>query len=635
MTQQRFQAHEGKPGHNPRFRGNPGNRSQKSVNLRRLVNALDFDMTAAALGVRESTLQALLEGRGDWEQYLPHISPKLVRAGLPGNWLERHDAPLRAEHIAGLRNNAAASEEKAPTRRDNFKQLMRLFDDKLSILADALEVTESSMHAVAEGRLVLDEQRFGHLNPRLMRAGFPDAWLDLPSAPMQPEWKAGLTSLAEEAYEDSYEPQATPATAHATPELIVANPATNVNPPSEGTQVQLELTESAAESSTAVDEVSPASESTDIEAQPESHSGQIHQEHVMVATQTNSVKPPSKTESKSTTPSAPPVRPASFSGAPAGLPRGAMSAGRAIDPSKAPAVKNAKPRAASASAAQGTAAVSPVATKAPKTHRVPPTGNSAPVLTQPPATAPRKRGKGTAVSREQSVARAEALEKLLDSARRGAKVCLWRDLMGKSLPYWANIKRGNINFNEEMANEVTEHLGLPYDWLDKPEFPPAKLASWVMDASVPLPVVGKDARNKADAGAETEAEATASEPAEQAATPAKVKPTVTSGVPGMPKPFARKTAATQVAQNVVPTTPPALPSIAAVEQPAPQAATTQPVAAAGLSGFVWQPKANATRRESPSPMVGALKSVLDSLSTAGTFSDEDATRLIHMLTSAQ
>lgn len=92
------------------------------------------------------------------------------------------------------------------------------------------------------------------------------------------------------------------------------------------------------------------------------------------------------------------------------------------------------------------------------------------------------------VPKEVSLQRAAALGALLEGSRRGARKCLWHDLLGRDLQQWASIRAGRMLFTNEIAAQVEQHLGLPQGWLDRPVMPPAAIAPWVLDADVPLPV---------------------------------------------------------------------------------------------------------------------------------------------------
>ena len=171
-------------------------RSQLVINLRKLVDVMDIDLLSASLGIRESMLRDILSGKDNGDDYRQFLSQKLDEAGFAHNWLDRNNAQISPYQIKELRMSASSSAHKAPLRRDNLKTLMSAFDGKLYILADALDVVPNALLKVAQGELVLDDQRFGHFNPVLMRAGFPDGWLDSAHAKIEGKWAEKLTSMA-------------------------------------------------------------------------------------------------------------------------------------------------------------------------------------------------------------------------------------------------------------------------------------------------------------------------------------------------------------------------------------------------------------------------------------------------------
>ncbi|WP_407792331.1 hypothetical protein [Pigmentiphaga litoralis] len=87
-------------------------------------------------------------------------------------------APITGQVLKKLKGLAASSEDRTPLRRNNFKRLAQAFGERLEVLADALDMRKGSIVEVTDGRLSLDDERFGHLNPRLMLAGFPNGWLN-------------------------------------------------------------------------------------------------------------------------------------------------------------------------------------------------------------------------------------------------------------------------------------------------------------------------------------------------------------------------------------------------------------------------------------------------------------------------
>ncbi|KWA84049.1 hypothetical protein WL29_22035 [Burkholderia ubonensis] len=238
-----------------------------------------------------------------------------------------------------------------------------------------------------------------------------------------------------------------------------------------------------------------------------------------------------------------------------------------------------------------------------------------------------------------SLARAEALEKLLDDARRGAKVTLWRDILGSSLPFWGNIRRGAVLFRDELARGVEQAMGLPDNWLDHPKFPPKTMAAWVTDPTAPVPTAleAQAAANDAQ---------TADAGAAEAPTPAPAAATKTAGAkPSVTKPFARQTAPQppKVTMTKAPAAPPTLPGATmAAQAPATPAATPAHVqthapaatAAAPEAPQVAAPGVGMPTAGNASPMVTALLALIQARMSAGTFSDADAMKLIHTLSAS-
>lgn len=585
-------------------------RSPRSQNLRRLLNEMDVDLIAVAFGIRESVVGLLAEGREEWDAYLPYINARLTTAGIPSNWLERNEAPMRPEYLTSLRNLAAGSEQKAPIRRNNFNTLMRGFDERLELLADALEVIPSSMHAVSEGKLAFDDQRFGHLNPRLLAAGFPDGWLDVPNAELTPELIQGLASLATDAYELEFEQDAQAERARLALKSAKAAELLEIN------------ANQAATESLASDPLTETTNSKEI---------------TMTEAQQFEAQP------TNTTTHGAPVPPPVFGGVPAGISRAVLAAGRAV---KGPDITTKPSRALPAAVqAEATEAIEQVVAKPePRVHTLPKVAPATSVAVAPTEV---KRGRGRvkrddSVTLEQSLGRATALASLLDNSRRGAKVCLWRDLMGKTLPYWANVKKGGINFNDTLATAVIKALELPDNWLDAPQFPPKSLAPWVMDASVPLPAGESEAVVTAKPQAATMAKPFAKPPAaapvvtynkpvqiaatpkiEPVALPAEATKQIVAAVEA-PKPMPAAVASIAVQQ------PEPLKVAAPVTAPAPAPVAMAPKTVAG-NVFEWAPPSQPVRMSEVGYQVQTLKYVLDGLARDGAFTAEDASRLLSVL----
>jgi hypothetical protein len=96
-----------------------------------------------------------------------------------------------------LNGLAASSEDRTALRRNNFKRLAKVFGKRLEVSAEALDMRNGSIVEVADGRLHLDDERFGHLNPRLMLAGFPNGWPNEAEPQLPCEFMESLAKLAE------------------------------------------------------------------------------------------------------------------------------------------------------------------------------------------------------------------------------------------------------------------------------------------------------------------------------------------------------------------------------------------------------------------------------------------------------
>ena len=162
---------------------------------------MDLDLLAASLGILESILGDIISGKDNGDSHRQFLAQRLDEACFPSNWLDRATVQVYPDQLKELKLLASNSNQTAPLRRANLKTLMLAFDGKLDTLADALDVIPISLLKVAEGELALDDQRFGHFNPRLMEAGFPDSWLNLPHAKVEAEWARGLEKMAADQYD--------------------------------------------------------------------------------------------------------------------------------------------------------------------------------------------------------------------------------------------------------------------------------------------------------------------------------------------------------------------------------------------------------------------------------------------------
>lgn len=617
----RYADHDERRGANSKPRNMQPPQSRQAVNLSRLSAELGADVLGAALGLADQSLRILLDGRNASQeaQYQPHLEHKFEDAGIPLSWLSRENPTIDPEYLQALRALAAQAPNKAPIRRANFRRLAKAFDGRVGVLADAVEMNQAAVMNVAEGHLELDEYRFNHLNPRLMHAGFPDGWLEAPNPELSDSMLESLEQMATDEYE--HELSSSEAVEQTVGQVFVS-PA-----PAQVAAAQQKLAAA----------VAPAA------AEP------IESEKEVTMEPTAQVQP-EPSEERASLPgfAKPEFQAAGFPGAMAPMPHpaaaGAKLPTRVLMAGRKVAGVGVKPAApVKASAKVAAKAVKPQ-TKAAK---------PAPVKAAKPQ-APAK-GKG-AISKELSLARANALNQLLDTARRGAKITLWNGLMELSLPYWGNIRRGAVLFRDELADKVVDFLGLPQGWLDNPTFPPATLAAWVTDASVPLP-----GPVKALAEEPEEAESVpvpvaevAAEPAPQAAAPVEAEK-----APEAPavRPFSRpkKAPPVLIVPQVEPAhAPEAIPAVAAalVEAPAP-VVQPEPVAAAApvqaapapaaspsapvvaqptpqvklsLAGFNWTPP-----QGQPGPICQALVSTLNGMSAAGVLTEQDALQMLNEL----
>lgn len=556
--------------------------SVRTVNLNRLCKQIEPDILAAAILLREDLIRAYLQGKEQIRnEYAQEIGINLADAGFPPDWLDTSGAPITPAMLTALRELAAASTQKGPIRRENLKRLMAAFDSKLDVLADALEIIVPSLKNIANGSAQLDDQRMGHLNPRLMSAGFPDGWLELPSAPIEPGWLDSLTAQATDAYERAIQSE--------------------------------ELHERQAEENAAAREAELAAKLV-ISPLPLAQLKPNNTEVTVTKTQTAA-------PTKGAAAAGPATAPAKL---PAGVARGKVGAGRAL-PGRA------------------------IATAAPTL----PAKANAPVAAPAIAEAPLEaQSTGEKITKAQSLLRAAALDTLMSTSRRGARVCLWRELLGKSLPYSGNVKHGAILLRDELAQEISDVLGLPgVGWFDHPTFPPATLSAWVTNKDLPLPTTKEEAIQLAQQGQTKIAKksAKATHPATPpAAAPTKIvrpnvaqtapRPQVAVTVEQMPGASAAKVRAMgTLARRTLPGKPVTVPQsnvrpataapspVVAAPAPAPVAVTPTP-----QTGFVWIPSHD-TPLAAPGPLAQALAGEINKLSMAGVFSENDAIKMLYYL----
>lgn len=583
---------EYRPGHGPRPIKQGAGKSKRAVNLGRLADELGTDVLGTALGLSDQALRTLLDGR-DYareEQYVAHLVHRLKEAGFPPGWTEQTFAPIAPEYLSALRQFAAGASNKAPIRRSNFRRLASAFDGRESLLADALDMVPSAVTNVADGRLEFNDSRFGHLNPQLVKAGFPDGWLEQAEPELTDDMIQAVVQLAT----DEYERQLAEADEDA--REAQQAPQAFVNP---------------APTSVSLQSVQPVA--APVDPSPETN----------MATATRQAKqtparPMNKPKTKPGTPASKPMAHPTASK----LPRSVLAGGRSLAGAKPPVAR--KTSAPAAAAAPAHAPVKHAATQhaAPAQH-APQT--AAPAAHQPVVDAAQQKPGRGAVSKEVSLARADALEKILVDARRGAKVLLWRDMLGSSLPFWGNIRRGAVLFRDDLAAGAERALGLPEGWLDNPTFPPPPLAAWLTDPNAPVPTA-------------LEAQAGLVPTASAQAAPAGAQPPSTKKHASAAKPFARKTAPQppKLTMTKAPEAAPHLETPAPAAQPAAQAApaaapvAAAPVATAAPAAVAPAPQA-AVSAAGQTPMVSALIAVIQARANAGLFSDTDAMSLIHQL----
>ncbi|WP_126223465.1 hypothetical protein [Burkholderia ambifaria] len=648
IRQESKPARPGRPGGKPQ-----GPRTSRAVNLKRLASELDYDLLSAALGVSETTLRNLANDRAQAqdEQGAVHIAHKLEQAGMPHTWLDQPNARLLPDHLTSLRRMASSSDSKAAIRRANLRKVVDAFQDKLELLADALELAVPSISAILDGQLVFDDQRFGHINPRLVAGGFPDGWLEHSDAQLTPEMIHGLEALATDVIErELAELEESRAQAHVNPAPVgepeetaveAATPAATVTPgpavtPSAPSAPPAPTLPPFAKSATTVPAAPAAPAAKPVRATPPAppfarqHElplapiNQPIEEPVMAKTPPAAKKGmPSKTAKPGSKASPPPALSAS---ALAGLQHRSHAAKSKLRDKVGIGPKKAQPK--------------PHAAKRTATTK----------------TGPFVRGKDV-LTKEQSLARAEALEKLLDNSRRGAKVTLWRDFLGSSLPFWGNVRHGTATFRDDLATNTEMALGLPENWLDNPSFPPTSMAAWVTDPTVPLPkpapAAGEPAAGKATRGAASGTAAqTAQDTAHKSTASLKGAPMPrlpragAAATPPAAEPGVTAPAAAPTGTPVAPEAPAAAPprrqrttpaSRQQAAAPVAEPASTPAASAAGAGAapaFTWQPVAQPKSVAAPGPLTQALSGVLTELALEGRFTDDDALRLINFLKSA-
>lgn len=463
-------------------------KSQQGFNLTKLTESLDVDLLAAALGVSEDTLRRLMEGRGDSfeEQYGPHIRTQLLSMNLPGSWLQSQYLQPTKENINTLKLAAARAQNKEPIRRSNFKNLASKFDGKLEVFADAVEMIPSSVIAVIEGRLLIDEERYSHINPRLIAAGFPDGWLETEEAAINPKLIVNLEAKAKELNdEDIYfaEDQSIPESVKQVTEVL------------NNTHLDNQVVLSGIEAQPAI-----AASENNASSSVSEQRGQLLIKETLTETYEKSETNTDKEElTMKITP--PTVKPdsASTGTRKISLPLGAMGAARPLIPGR-PKLPE---KLATGDSGQSESEVKSLDAKS-LDEVAPEESIDAPRKTRSYQETKEVVARGEREHLQNiSSARVKALEPLFDQARRGAKVTIWRDLLGSSQAVWGNIRKGSILLKDDLARRLEEVMGLPPGWIDNPVYPPETIHDWVLDATVPLPTENQGARGSVQSDKET------------------------------------------------------------------------------------------------------------------------------------
>lgn len=608
------------PSRFPRSNGGRGPGPRASTFWREMQSRLGLDVVAAAIGLDQATLRDIAAGNASvLASHQAHLAFRLKAAGIPPLVVDGISPPTD-EHAEALFRLAAQSKNQAPLRRRNFLQLTKAFSGRLDILADALDMNPASVADVADGQLLLDDQRFSHINPRLMQAGLPNGWLEMVNPPLSAEDIDRLTRQAEISDDIEYGPTNVQET------MNVAQAQSQFHGDPWGDPVEAAASPAAAApilvSSPAVAPPTPAKPAvSEIPPSPKVNSMPKKQKQSPASSSTPN--PVGNVSLSALRRAARPGVPASaqgLGGAPLRAPGGAKPPVARTAPVTSPL---AAPLTPPPSVATPSAAVAP---SAPKGMSM---GDMINRQQAAATAAGQSAERNTALQR--SIARATALDTLLSTARRGAKVTLWRDMLGSSLPYAGSIRRGVAIMREDMAQKIEQCLELPQGWLDNPSFPPAHIARWVTDADVPLPT----------------ADAQAPAPAPTPAAPAIASAPLKSPLRMPHQPAAQPTiapAAPQAAAKAPVAAAPApvaaapvqqVPAVAKV-QTSPLASQTPNAATALLSAgpsFEWIPSADPQAKPAATPLAQALGNLITHLSVTGKMTDDDALRLMTYLMS--
>ncbi|WP_144267425.1 hypothetical protein [Comamonas thiooxydans] len=593
----------------PPHRNAPAVKSRLANALTKISQEVDLDLMESAFAISSDAIREIISGRNPASErtYSAHIEHRIAHTPVLSRWFATPDAPYTKELTKQLKYLASTSQRRAGLRRNNFTQLSKAFSDDITVLADALQLAESGVLRIISGELEFDDQRFGHINPLLVAAGFEDGWLELADPSLSDSMIQRLRQLAKEGFDDHTEVGVATEThviAAKMPEIeqtsgsdnsgvLVANSESDANTtntaPIAATQTkETDMTKPAsAKTSTAPAAPKTTAARTSLLSRGALSAGRS----ILSGASGSSTKPipaaagllaaasapaagPTVTHRVTRSVPAAAPTPAPATPASAQSAASAVAAGKSLQPVvPGKTVKAVKPgkKAATASKPQSKGAPKP-AVNASTT-----TGAAATANTSVP------KGKPSDSKEKQiSLARAAALQSLLEQARRKAKVTLWRDLMNSSLPVWGNIRNGQVLLRDDKANQITKHLGLPDGWLDNPVMPPPTIAAWVMDPTVPLP--------------------TAAAPKQQ-------------GLDLAPSEDKAPAPATAASSNKD-----AAPSPAAAKSPAP--------AAGGLT-LDWKPAAQAQAVQSVGPVGTALLSVVEGLMKDGQLTEADALTMLN------
>lgn len=618
-------------------RNAPVVKSRLSNALTKISQEVDLDLMESALAISGDAIREIISGRnpGSERTYSAHIEHRIAHTPILSRWFASPDAPFTKELNNQLKFLASTSQRRDGLRRENFKQIAKAFSDDIYVLADALQLAESGVLRIISGELEFDDQRFGHINPLLVAAGFEDGWLELANPSLSDSMIQRLRQMADEEFNDSTEVGvATESHVIAAQNSEIAETSVSENSGVVVAKSEIEANNTASAPNDVLQVKETVMAKTTAKPTPKATSGAPHvaaaasrtalltrgalsagrsilsgpagtpkpipaAAGIIAAAAASAPKAgPVVTHKVSRVPAAAPVAP--VAPAPAATPETtttahsaatAAAAGKSLAPAGAKAKATTAPAKKAAKLSKGVAKAgrkaAPAAT-APAAPTVAPTIESGRV---------NQAKSDDSAEKQISLARAAALEELLATSRRGAKVTLWRDLLNSSLPVWGNIRRGQVLLRDSKANEITAHLGLPTGWLDNPVMPPPTLAAWVTDPLVPLPTAANSKQQGLDLA------------------PAADKTTAQTTAASAPRKAAAAPAATQPAEAA--TTPAAAPATSA---------TVAPTAGTAIN---WKPATQAKPVETVGPVGTALLSVVGGLMKDGQFTEADALSMLN------